>query len=176
MYFAVSKLGEPPIDGITALNPDGLTTATGKWASAFRARLAKAGLRCHVADGEDFTRAMLEKHIWICGFMLVGANHGGITVGEVEQKHRDQLDALVEEMVVAGQEALSIQLSPGYLDRLCAYARAVSHFPTAVKEFPWRNGWFYKLTCDALNQGKSDPLPLHTAMLYELHPDFKVNC
>lgn len=27
---------------------------------------------------------MLEKLIWICAFMLVGARHGGCTVGEVE--------------------------------------------------------------------------------------------
>ena len=29
---------------------------------------------------------MLEKHVWICAFMLVGATHG-CTVGEVESDH-----------------------------------------------------------------------------------------
>ncbi|KAL2926467.1 Glutamate-1-semialdehyde 2 1-aminomutase, partial [Bienertia sinuspersici] len=33
-YFAISKLGEPPIDGKTDTNPEGLTAAFGKWASA----------------------------------------------------------------------------------------------------------------------------------------------
>ena len=168
VYFAVSKLGESPTDGITDLNPDGLTTATGKWAEAFRARLAKAGLRCRVAEGDDFVRAMLEKHVWISAFMLVGAANGGVTVGDVEQHHRQQLGELVEELVLAGQTALGVQLQPGYLDRLCAYARAVKHFPTAVKEFPWRNGWFYKLSLDAAAQGRDDPLRLHTALLYEI--------
>ncbi|KAF2619351.1 hypothetical protein F2Q68_00042294 [Brassica cretica] len=31
-YFAVSKLGEPPVDGKTDTNPEGLTAAYGKWA------------------------------------------------------------------------------------------------------------------------------------------------
>ena len=30
LYLAVAKLGEPPIDGITDTNPDGLTAAKGK--------------------------------------------------------------------------------------------------------------------------------------------------
>ena len=32
VYMAVAKLGEKPTDGITRLNPEGLTAATGKWA------------------------------------------------------------------------------------------------------------------------------------------------
>lgn len=83
LYLAVAKLGEPPIDGITDTNPDGLTTAKGRWAEAFRARLAGGGLTCHVKQGDEYTKAMLEKHVWICAFMVTGALHGGVTVGEV---------------------------------------------------------------------------------------------
>ena len=56
----------------------------------------------------------------------------------------------------------------GAPERLKAYARTVAHFPTAVKEFEWRNGWFYKLTCDAVKAGREDPMPLHTQALYDL--------
>ena len=63
LYLAVAKLGEPPIDGITDLNPDGLTAATGKWADAFTARLAKGNLKCRALDGDAYTAAMLEKHV-----------------------------------------------------------------------------------------------------------------
>lgn len=83
MYLAVAKLGEKPTDGITDTNPEGLTSATGKWAGAFAARLKKGGLTCHVRAGDDYKKAMLEKHVWICAFMLTGALNGGITVGEV---------------------------------------------------------------------------------------------
>lgn len=47
-YFAVSKLGEPPVDGKTDTNPEGLTAAYGKWASAVAARLQSGGLSCKV--------------------------------------------------------------------------------------------------------------------------------
>lgn len=47
IYFAVSKKGEPPIDGVTDANPEGLTSTCGKWAGEFKQRLAKGGLACH---------------------------------------------------------------------------------------------------------------------------------
>ena len=167
-YLAVAKLGEQPIDGITDVNPEGLTTATGKWAGAFQARLAKGGLTCHVREGAEYTKPMLEKHIWICAYMMVGALHGGISVGEVGEKHAEQLRMLVEELAAAGSAKLGIQLEDGVFERLTAYGRAVAHFPTAVKEFEWRNGWFYDVTERALAAGQPDPLPMHTAGLKAL--------
>ena len=143
----------------------GLTTATGKWANAFQARLVNQGLTCHVKNGDDFTIAMLEKHVWICAFMLVGASHGGCTVGEVESTYTKEFEALASEMMRCWRGGTRRQTSPtGAYDRLAAYARAVSHFPTAVKEFEWRNGWFYKLTCDAVKAGKEDPGAAHAAL------------
>ena len=100
--------------------------------------------------------------------MMVGALNGGVTVGDVESKHADQLRALVNELCAAGEAALGVKLAPGAFDRLAAYGRTVAHFPTAVKEFEWRNGWFYALSEAAAAQGKPDPLPLHTAGLKEL--------
>lgn len=47
-YFAVAKLGEPPTDGKTDTNPEGLTAAYGKWASAVASRLHAGGLSCKV--------------------------------------------------------------------------------------------------------------------------------
>lgn len=167
VYLAVAKLGEKPTDGITDVNPEGLTSATGKWADAFQARLAKGGLTCHVKQGDAYVKAMLEKHIWICAFMLVGATHG-VTVGEVEREHAAELEALVDELAAAGSAALGVTLEPGVFARLTAYGRAVAHFPTAVKEFEWRNGWFHQLSKRALAEYKPDPLPLHTAGLKNL--------
>lgn len=168
VYLAVAKLGEKPTDGITDANPEGLTSATGKWASAFKARLANGDLTCHVKQGEAYTKAMLEKHIWICAFMLVGALNGGVTVGEVESTHSDQLRAVVDQLAAAGAKELGVSLDDGVFERLTAYGRAVSHFPTAVKEFEWRNGWFYKISEAALARGEADPMPLHTEGLKKL--------
>ncbi|KAL8497302.1 hypothetical protein ACS0TY_020840 [Phlomoides rotata] len=167
-YFAVSKLGEPPIDGITDTNPEGLTAAYGKWASAIAGRLRAGGLSCKVLEKDAFQKQMLEKLIWICAFMLVGARHPGATVGVVEKEHRSEVSGLIAELAGAAAAEKGLVFEGGIEDRLCAYSRAVAHFPTAVKEFKWRNGWFYSLSEKAIAQGKQDPCPLHTAWLKEL--------
>ncbi|XP_076920528.1 uncharacterized protein LOC143581686 [Bidens hawaiensis] len=168
-YFAVSKIGERPVDGITDVNPEGLTAVCGKWGSAVAARLNAGGLTCKVLEKHPFQKQMLEKLIWISSFMLVGARHPGASVGDVENDFRCEVTSLIGELASAASEEKGIVFDDGIEDRLCAYARAVSHFPTAVKEFKWRNGWFYSLSTKAIAQGKEDPCPLHTSWLKELN-------
>ncbi|KAG6669619.1 uncharacterized protein LOC122285991 isoform X1 [Carya illinoinensis] len=167
-YFAVSKLGEAPVDGKTDTNPEGLTAAYGKWASAVAARLHAGGLSCKVLNREAFQKQMLEKLIWISAFMLVGARHPGATVGAVEKEYRSEVSSLIAELATAAAAEKDLVFEEAMEDRLCAYSRAVSHFPTAVKEFKWRNGWFYSLSEKAISEGKPDPCPLHTSWLKEL--------
>ncbi|KAL0425173.1 UNVERIFIED_CONTAM: hypothetical protein Sradi_1052100 [Sesamum radiatum] len=167
-YFAVSKLGEPPIDGITDTNPEGLTAAYGKWATAVAGRLRAGGLSCKVLEKDAFQKQMLEKLIWISAFMLVGARHPGATVGVVEKEYRSEVSSLIAELAGAAAAEKGIVFEGAMEERLCAYSRAVAHFPTAVKEFKWRNGWFYSLSQKAIAQGKDDPCPLHTTWLKEL--------
>ncbi|KAH7434844.1 hypothetical protein KP509_06G037500 [Ceratopteris richardii] len=168
VYFAVAKLGDPPIDGKTDTDPDGLTAACGKWAPAVAARLHSAGLSCKVLGPAEFQKPMLEKLIWICAFNLVGARHPGATVGIVEKDYADEVTALIKELADAASTAKGVSFDSGIESRLCAYARSVAHFPTALKEFEWRNGWFYELTKKATASGLKDPCPLHTSWLKEL--------
>ncbi|KAJ7952009.1 Nuclear protein [Quillaja saponaria] len=167
-YFAVSKLGEPPVDGKTDTNPEGLTAAYGKWASAVAERLHAGGLSCKVLEKEAFQKQMLEKLIWISSFMLVGARHGGVNVGAVEKEFHSEVSSLITELANAAAGEKGLVFENAMETRLCAYSRAVAHFPTAVKEFKWRNGWFYSITEKAISQGKPDPCPLHTTWLKEL--------
>ncbi|KAK9714245.1 hypothetical protein RND81_06G081100 [Saponaria officinalis] len=167
-YFAVAKLGEPPIDGKTDTNPEGLTAAYGKWASAVAERLQAGGLSCKVLEKDAFQKQMLEKLMWISAFMLVGARHPGATVGAVEKDYRSEVADLIAELASAAAAEKGLVFDDGIEDRLCAYSRAVAHFPTAVKEFKWRNGWFYSLSEKAISEGKPDPCPLHSTWLREL--------
>eukprot|EP00897_Mesotaenium_endlicherianum_P000704 jgi/Mesen1/10634/ME000894S10211 len=160
VYFAVAKLGQDPTDGKTDLNPEGLTAASGKWAEAVAGRLHSAGLSCKVLTPEDFEKPMLEKLIWISAFMLVGARHPGASVGDVVE--------LINELAGAAERERGISFAPAVADRLRAYARSVAHFPTAVKEFEWRNGYFYDISKKALADGKPDPCPNHTRYLQEV--------
>ena len=84
---------------------------------------------------------------------------------QVEKDHKDDVSAIINELASAGEAELGIKLDEGYLDRLNAYARAVAHFPTAMKEFEWRNGWFFDISKKATEAGKPDPCPTHTVWL-----------
>ncbi|CAM9155367.1 unnamed protein product, partial [Phaeothamnion confervicola] len=173
VYFAVSRLGESPIDGVTDVDPGGLTSATGKWASRWKALLAGelgtasvAPLSCHVVEPDVFTARMFEKHVWICAFMLLGRKHD-CNVGTVESAHAAEARTLLSELLgcVVGH-CSGVRFAPGAEDRLMAYARSVAHYPTAIKEFKWRNGWFWDLTLRATLPGGPDPCPAHTRLLY----------
>ena len=93
--------------------------------------------------------------------MLVGAMNGGITVGQVEQDHGDTISALILQLAAAVTKDTGLALEDGIVERSCAYTRSVAHFPTALKEFSWRNYYFY----DISKRADQDPCPLHTEML-----------
>jgi hypothetical protein len=61
LYLSVTAKGVDPVDGITTVNPEGLTAATGVHAQAFADRLATLGLKCNVVSAEDYRPAMFEK-------------------------------------------------------------------------------------------------------------------
>lgn len=174
VFFAVAAKGEPPVDGVTDTDPEGLTAAHGRHAEAFARRLrASGGLSCRVlASRAEFDAAALEKLVWISAFMLVGAKHGaGVSVGEVESKHAAEVSALILELSAGGAEALALPagaVPANVVEKLRAYAVSVAHFPTAVKEFEWRNGWFWSLSEEKKGRGEEDPFPTHSRLLKEV--------
>lgn len=171
IYFAITKVGEPPIDGITELSaPQGLTAVFGKWSNDFACRLHNAGLTCRVLDKNSWNTSMLEKHIWLCAFMAVGSKYK-CSVGDVISKHETEIRNLISELSKAASKAATVSFPPGIEERLIAYARAVSHFPTALKELEWRNQWFLSATWDALDiPGGVDPCPMHTDIIKSTDP------
>jgi len=169
VYFAVAKLGDEPLDGKTDTDPDGLTAVngTGKWAEEVEWRLTTSKLACRRLAEPSFTQAYWEKNLWIAAYMLVGALHEGCKVGEVEASHRAEVDNMIAELATAVTAVYpDVRWDRGQLcDRLAAYARSVAHFPTAVKDFEWRNGAFYDLNLKAEAADRQDPCPTHTAGL-----------
>ena len=61
LYLSVTAKGVDPVDGITTVNPEGLTAATGEHAQVFADRLAELGLKCNVVSAEEYRPAMFEK-------------------------------------------------------------------------------------------------------------------
>jgi len=149
LYLSVSALGVDPVDGITSVNPEGLTAATGVHAQAFADRLASLGLKCNVVTPEEYKPAMFEKLIWISTYMLVGTSKECASVGQAGSDHKDLVEKVVKELLAAVSAKEGINFTQGAVERLAAYTDVVADFPCAVKEFEWRNEYFYKLGDDA---------------------------
>jgi hypothetical protein len=165
IYFAVPGAGKKPFGGVTPSNPNGLTNVTGKWAEAFQERLDKVNVKCNVLFERDYRRSNFEKLIWICAFNLIGSVHGQITMGQVADKHTDEVQDLVLELGKMMRFTLTVGMGSDIEKRLVEYARSVKDFPTAIKEFEWRNGFFYRYSKLATSRGLDDQTPMHTGYL-----------
>jgi hypothetical protein len=145
LYVSVTSKGAPPIDGVTTFNPEGLTTATGEHAQAFANRLAALQLKCNVVTPQDYRPSMFEKLIWISTYMLVGAAKECPSVGAAGNDHKNLVEQVIAELSAAVSTKEHLTFVDGTIPRLAAYTSVVSDFPCAVKEFVWRNEYFYKL-------------------------------
>jgi hypothetical protein len=159
LYLSVPALNAPAIDGVTSYNPQGLTAATGLHAQAFADRLAALNLKCNVVTPEQYRPAMFEKLIWISTYMLVGTAKGCQSVGLAGQDYKDVVEQVITELVAAVSAKENIAFEDGTIPRLAAYTDVVFDFPCAVKEFEWRNQYFYNLGDKAC--------PTHNALLRE---------
>ena len=52
--------------------------------------------KSQVLDKEVFQKQMLEKRIWICSVMLVGATHGGVSVGAVDIEFHTEVSFAID--------------------------------------------------------------------------------
>jgi len=159
LYLSVPAKGVAPTDGVTTFNPEGLTASTGEWAADFAGRLAAIDLKCKVVAPRDYRPAMFEKLMWISTYMLVGAANSCPTVGDAGKDHGDLVETIVKELVAAVSAREGIVFPPFTMERLRSYTDVVADFPCGVKEFEWRNQYFWNLGDDAV--------PTHNGLLKE---------
>lgn len=91
--------------------------------------------------------------------MLVGTAKECSSVGQAGADHKDLVEQVITELVNAVSAKEGITFLDGAIKRLAAYTDVVTDFPCAVKEFEWRNQYFYNLGDDAC--------PTHNALLRE---------
>jgi hypothetical protein len=145
LYLSVPSLGASAVDGVTSVNPEGLTAATGTHAQAFADRLAALDLKCRVIQAEQYKPAMFEKLIWISTYMLVGTAKDCKSVGQAGQDYKELVETVISELISAVSAKESVSFEAGAVERLAAYTDVVADFPCGVKEFEWRNQYFYTL-------------------------------
>lgn len=151
LFFAVSSRGE-------TLKPGGTSPFCGPHAKAVVDWCEAHGVPARVADADTFAWTELEKLIWNCAFGLMCEVHEA-TVGRVVEAYREQLLELIGELAGVGAPAMGLELDGealrGLADRCCAYSRSIPDYRGAVKEWPWRNGWFVQR---ARREGRATPL------------------
>lgn len=137
LFFAVSKRGDEP-------SPGGTSPFWGPHARTLVAAFETAGLPAEVVDADAFLAMEFEKLSWNCIFGLLCEAHG-MPVGVIVEHHRNDVRRLVDEMLLVGRRELGVSLDPDALtDSLCAYSLGIPGYTGAVKEWPWRNGWFHE--------------------------------
>ena len=144
LYFAVSKRGETPVDG-------GGSVVCGPRASAFASLLRAGNIQCTVVQPNELLALSVEKLLWNCTFGLM-CQHYDKTVGEICRSHEPQTRALIEELKGVAQRALHIELDDLVAQRLIEYSLSIPDYQGAVKEWPWRNGWFWDREQSPLHQ------------------------
>ena len=82
---------------------------------------------------------------WIATYMLVGTAKDCKSVGEAGEKHKQLVQDVISELVAAVSAKEGLTFKSGTIERLAAYTDVVTDFPCGVKEFEWRNQYFYDL-------------------------------
>ena len=140
LYIAVSKIGDEPVDGLRSV-------VTGPESESFVWLMQELGLQCAAIPKSQFLLEMLEKLLWNCVFGLLCQVHG-LSVGEVVAQHRTQVASLSLELLNVACENMRLEVptidgQKALVDRLCDYSKTIPDYKGAVKEWKWRNGWFW---------------------------------
>ena len=97
--------------------------------------------------------------------MLVGTAKGCQSVGQAGNDYNGLVTEVIVELMNAIEQKESVIFPEGTIPRLAAYTDVVTDFPCAVKEFQWRNQYFFQLKrSDDVNTAAC---PIHNELLQE---------
>ncbi len=141
LFFAVPARGAP-------LAPGGDSPFVGPQAQAVANWMGRIDVPASTPDATAFAVTELEKLLWNCCFGLL-CEHTNASVGTVVGQHDELLTQLADELLYLGMPAFGLDLDAEARDalkeRLRAYSRSIPDYRGAVKEWPWRNGWFVEV-------------------------------
>ena len=153
LYIAVSKVGDVPVDGHRSV-------VTGPQSDVFVWLMTRLGLQCKAVEQSVFFVEMLEKLLWNCVFGLL-CDVFDIPVGQIVEEHHSAVSRLTVELLDVAIPELGLDYSQvnneALLERLCTYSMSIPLYKGALKEWSWRNGWFWSRQNDttyATNHGK----------------------
>jgi len=144
LFFAVATREAPLVPGSESL-------FTGPHANAVVRWLEQLEVPARSVERENFAEVELEKLLWNCTMGLL-CEVTGEPVGGVVEHHAPLLSKLVDELLALGMPSFDLALSPMAQERLEArlrsYSRSIPDYRAAVKEWPWRNGFFVEVAAE----------------------------
>ena len=134
LWVAVPKKGDPPV-------PGGASAFCGPWADTIARLLDAHGVDAVSVGPTAYAREVAVKLAWICVYGPLGSATGA-KVGALSTDHAADARRLCDELHPILRQEPGLDLDADALfDRLQRYSDRIPHFPAAVKEWPWRNGW-----------------------------------
>ena len=134
LYVMVAARGERGVVGGTTYLTGPRGAATARWLGAI-------GITAEDVDWARFSIYEVEKLLWLAIFGPLCQIHG-LSVGGVADAHRDEIAALVQELVPVARASYGVDPDRGWLtERLVAYSQSIPAYTASIKEWPWRNGW-----------------------------------
>jgi ketopantoate reductase len=138
LFFAVATRGAP-------IQPGPPSPFVGPHAAAVVAFLNAISVPAEVVSTAAFTNLEHEKLLWNSCFGLLCQAYDA-PVGTIVRDHSAELAELVEELDAVARLELEVSVSVAHLiDALSAYSLTISEYQGAVKEWPWRNGWYVEV-------------------------------
>lgn len=134
IWAAVPKKGDPPV-------PGGVSPFFGRWAESVADLFRRCGVDAAAVEEVDYLREVAVKLGWILVYGALGSSTGA-RVGVIAHEHADQVRALADEVhpLLVKEPGLDLD-ADAFFGRLQAYSARIPHFPSAAKEWRWRNGW-----------------------------------
>ncbi len=135
LFFAVASRGAP-------IQPGPPSPFVGPHAAAVVAFLTAIAVPAEVVSTAAFTNLEHEKLLWNSCFGLLCQAYNA-PVGTIVRDHSSELAELVHELDAVARLELEVSVTvPDLIAALSAYSLTISEYQGAVKEWPWRNGWY----------------------------------
>lgn len=137
LYFAVPKLGDLPM-------PGGNTLVCGPKAEELKGFFESVDIPSQVVNDDEMARVEMEKLLWNALMGLMGQYYNE-SVRETLDKHWSEVLVLLGELLPVISQSLEIDFEKSELEiSLKSYSEEVDYYSARVKEWEWRNAWFFK--------------------------------
>lgn len=144
LYFAVSKKGE-------RAKPGGDTLVCGDKANSIAKFFESVDIPVKIVSQSELAKVEMEKLLWNSVMGLMGEVHSESVAQTLERW--SEVEEVISELLPVIEKDAGIVFDKNRLfNSLRDYSKEVAHFEARIKEWEWRNQWFF----DAIKRQNMD--------------------